>query len=123
MKRFLKNHRNDLLLTGAILSAALLIFLGFLIFRKPGGTAVVEQDGKVLYRLSLSEDCEVLAGTPETGYNRIVVADGKVCVSEADCRDQICVRKGRIHAAGDTIVCLPHRLVVTVEAEGGEEDE
>ncbi len=115
MKRFIKKHRNDLLLTGAILLAALLFFFGSLLFRKPGGTAVVEQDGRVLYRLSLSEDCEVLAGTPETGYNRIVVAEGKVYVSEADCMDQICVRKGKIHASGDTIVCLPHRLVITVE--------
>lgn len=56
---------------------------------------------------------------PETGsYNLIAVADGKVTMEAADCRDQICVHHRPISAGYESIICLPHKLVV--EISGGE---
>ena len=37
---------------------------------------------------------------------------------EANCGDHTCIRTGAISREGETIVCLPHRMVVRVE--GGE---
>ena len=53
-----------------------------------------------------------------TSYNLISVTDGMILVEEADCKDQICVRHKAISSRGESIICLPHRLVV--EIVGGE---
>lgn len=51
-------------------------------------------------------------------YNLISIAEGKVTMEAADCRDQICVHHKPIMSVGESIICLPHRLVV--EVTGGE---
>lgn len=57
---------------------------------------------------------------PETGsYNLLAVSDGTVTMEAADCKDQICVHHRPIKSEGESIICLPHKLVV--EMEGGEE--
>lgn len=57
---------------------------------------------------------------PETGsYNLLVVSDGMVTMEAADCKDQICVHHKPIISERESIICLPHKLVV--EMEGGEE--
>ena len=49
-----------------------------------------------------------------TSYNLISVTDGKVVVEAADCKDQICVRHKPVSSKGESIICLPHRLVVEI---------
>lgn len=52
---------------------------------------------------------------PEAGsYNLIFVADGKVTMEAADCRDQICVHHKPIISERESIICLPHKLVVEI---------
>ena len=45
----------------------------------------------------------------------------KASIEEANCPDKICVNHRAIHYSGDSVVCLPHKLTVTVV--GGQEDE
>ncbi|MDO4291675.1 MAG: NusG domain II-containing protein [Eubacteriales bacterium] len=106
-------RRGDLLLVLLIAAAALLFFLpGH--FAKPPVEAVIEQDGKELMRLSLAQErTERINGV--LGENIVQVADGSVSVTWADCPDQLCVRQGRISSAGQSIVCLPHRLVIYLD--------
>ena len=47
-------------------------------------------------------------------YNKIRVKDGEIAVIEASCKDQIDVKRGYISKVGETIVCLPHDLVIKV---------
>lgn len=49
-----------------------------------------------------------------TSYNLLSVSDGKVVVESADCKDQICVRHKSVSSKGESIICLPHRLVVEI---------
>ena len=63
----------------------------------------------------LSPDDE---STQYTYYNIVEIKDGEVSVTGASCKNQVCVRHGAISRAGESIVCLPNRLVVTIE--GGE---
>lgn len=56
----------------------------------------------------------------EFGYNLLELGDGKVRVTEASCPDQIDVKQGYISNVGETIVCLPNKLVI--EIKGIEED-
>ena len=52
-------------------------------------------------------------------YNLISVADGAVTMEAADCRDQICVRHKPVADEGESIICLPHRLVIEISGETG----
>ena len=79
---------------------------------------VVKVDGTTVYSESLDKDAEYKAEGYDGGYNTIVIKDKKVSVREADCPDKVCMNSGEIEKSGDTIVCMPHRVVV--EIEGGE---
>lgn len=117
----MSKYKNDLLLTAALLVCAGLVFLGILIFRKPGAYVCARTDGREVFRMPLDtayhrEVIESDAG----GYNVIEIRDGFVSVTDASCPDRICVHQGRISSAGENIICLPNRLIVTVE--GGEKE-
>ena len=49
----------------------------------------------------------------------VVIGDGCATITDADCPDRLCVQRGRIDRSGQTVVCLPHGVVVTVR--GGAE--
>lgn len=51
----------------------------------------------------------------EYGYNLIEVGDNEIRVIEADCPDKIDVKQGSISRIGETIVCLPNKLVVEIK--------
>ena len=79
--------------------------------------AVVRQNGAVLCILPLETDTEKEIFAPDgSGFNRIRVQSGAVSIADADCPDRTCVRMGAISRAGETLVCLPHRLTITLES-------
>ena len=51
----------------------------------------------------------------ELGYNLIEIGDERVRVLEADCPDQIDVEQGWISRKGETLICLPNKLVVELK--------
>lgn len=104
---------NDTLLILAIALIAVLTCVIVYCSLGEGGRAVVELDGKELGSYPLSEDTEVRIGS-ELGENILVIKDGKAYVSSADCPDGICVSHYPISREGETIVCLPHRLVIRI---------
>ena len=111
---WLKTHRNDAILIAVllILGGALAVFL--YATRQSGGHVSVQIDGEAVMELPLSEDARIVLGEGEH-TNTLVIADGAARVVEAGCPDQICVNHGAIQYAGESIVCLPHKLVITVE--------
>ena len=111
---WLKAHRNDVLLTAALLrlGGALALFLW--LTRQAGGTVSVQIDGKAAMELPLGEDAQIVLGEGDH-TNTLVIKDRTARVVEASCPDRICVGQGTIQYAGESIVCLPHRLVITVQ--------
>lgn len=92
-----------------IISAASIYFIG----NKSGNYVEIISNGETMYVFPIGEDHEVMVECDE-GYNKVVIEDGKVYVSMADCNDKICMKKGRISTINDSIICLPHKLVVRV---------
>ena len=118
-----RKFRNDLIFIAAILAvvalgAAVLFFL-----RGEGSTVQVEVDGTVIGTYPLSVDREVEIKTGENGeeLNLLVIKDGKATVTAATCPDGICAAHRPISREGESIVCLPHKVVVTVIGGSGEE--
>ena len=56
-----------------------------------------------------------------THYNVVKISGGKVSVTEASCKNQVCVHHGAISSSGESIICLPNRLVVRIDAGDSEE--
>ena len=94
-----------------------------------GDTVIIESGGKPYAVYSLFEDRTIVVpGAPVTGtgshaenseYNIVEIRGGAVSVTEASCKNQVCVRHRGISQSGESIVCLPNRLVVRIEGGSG----
>ena len=90
-----------------------------------GSVALVHDGNGEVHVLPLGKDAE-LTVTTELGSNTIVVGDGCVRVTEADCPHGDCTRQTPISQPGEQIICLPHELwieIVPADGESGEMDE
>ncbi|MDE5818109.1 MAG: NusG domain II-containing protein [Lachnospiraceae bacterium] len=99
----------------------LLIVIGCFLLRGlvfQGDAAYVEfsQDGRMIRRVRLSdmEGQDIRIDAAEGGYNLIHVENGSVFVREADCENGDCIRQGTIRHMGESIICLPHKLAITI---------
>ena len=52
------------------------------------------------------------------GTNTLVIKDHTAYFSEADCPDVLCVKSGKKRKTGESIVCLPHKVVAEITKEG-----
>lgn len=79
--------------------------------------AIIEMDGKVIHTVRLEQNMQAQEFRIDAGegrYNIIFIGYDFVEVLESNCPDQVCAGWGRIRHAGQTIVCLPFRIVVRI---------
>lgn len=112
--------RRDLVLLAVFLVIGLLL-LAWWQFRPvaAGGIAEVAVDGEVMAELPLAEDTEMVIEGYDGGENTLVIRDGEADITSASCPDGVCVRHRAVSRDGESIICLPNRVVVTIR--GGEE--
>jgi len=107
----------DILLIAGILLAAAMLFCAQLLFAAQGDAVVVSVNGEEIARYPLHTAVSVtLEGVG--GQNRLVIENGTAHIEEADCPDKLCAQHTAISHVGDSIVCLPHLLTVTVIGSG-----
>lgn len=51
----------------------------------------------------------------DLGENVIKISKGFVQILEADCPDKVCVKDGSISKPGQSLVCLPNKVVVEIK--------
>ena len=114
-----KKIKRDIMLiaTLIIVCAAAFLIINFVV-KKDDITAVVKVDGNIVYMLPLDKNASVTVEGYQGGSNTVVIENGTVYMKDADCPDKLCEKTGKISKNGETIVCLPHRVVV--EIQGGE---
>lgn len=107
--------RNDILLAAAlILCSCILSLILFLQGNEPGNQVTVTVDGTLYGTYALDEEQDIEINT-ELGHNHIRIEDGNVFMLDADCPDGYCKKQGKIVAEKETIVCLPHKLIVEIQ--------
>ncbi len=111
--------RNDIILIGAILLIAALAFAAFKLTMKDGGYVTVSVNGDVVQSYSIDEEIEttITTGDNDEQTNVLVISGGQAFVKSANCPDGICFEHRPISKDGETIVCLPHKVVVAVTNE------
>lgn len=110
MKRLI---RNDAILIAVIAVVTVVFALVYFGMQKDGGNAHVIKNGKEIAVYSLNENMTVPI-TDEKNTNVLVIENGKAYISHADCPDKICVNHRPVSKTGETIVCLPAKLVVEI---------
>ena len=118
-----KIGKKEILLLVIIFVAAV---IGYFVFQKlqstPGGQVKVTVDGAVYGTYDLNptggkaQKIEI-RGQDGTVTNTLVIEDGKADMISADCPDKLCVNQHAISSNGETIVCLPNKLVISFAGE------
>ena len=114
--------RNDFILAAVILIISIFSIFAFRAFSKEGDYAVINLNGVEYASFPLSDDRVIRIGESGPDYNTINIEDKKVSISDADCPDRICVNHRAISKTGETIICLPHKLSVTIKKSGPDDD-
>lgn len=105
--------KTDFIFIGAIiLISAVLMF--FMYNKKPVSTANIYKNNSLVKTVDLKVDCDFSFD----GFD-FSVKDGAISVINSPCKNKICVHTGYISKGGQTIVCLPERMVVTLVSEDG----
>lgn len=113
--------------TWVILFSALLVFsaVAAILVKNPLDNG--KSDEKTIAKVYLNSECVhtvclsdvtepyTIQLTGENGTNTISVENGRICVSSADCPDQLCVKQGWQSSGITPIVCLPNKLVIEFE--------
>lgn len=123
MRRFEKTPlfaRADIIII--LLVALLALASVFLVFNSSGSPkyASVKLNGKAIAEYSLDRTGEYeLSGENGITLTLAIEKDG-VFVRHAECPDKLCEKTGKISGAGQSIICLPAKISISLE--GGSEE-
>jgi hypothetical protein len=112
--------KGDMLLIVLLLVVAVSIFASNRVIssaaeRQQGATkAVISLDGEVYQTIDLSWQTDMVEIRTKRGYDLLKVHDNGIEVVESDCPQKICISMGFINRAGQTIICLPNRMIVEI---------
>lgn len=116
--------KKDIFLIGILLIVGL---VGFIIFKgiqkhaeSENQVLKISVDGEVYGEYSLKEEQEIKIG--DSNVCRIE-EDGTVVMTEADCPDHLCVKQGKIKQFGETIVCLPNKVILEIARDDKNEEQ
>lgn len=107
--------RNDIfLIAGILLTALLCVVFYFIAYPKDGDILQITVDGTVTKTFPLDEDTVYTISSGEDQKNILEIKDGNARITSADCPDKLCVHQKEISRQGETLVCLPHKVVVSI---------
>jgi hypothetical protein len=106
----------------AVVVAVLLIFL-YGVNSGTGDYVQIEVDGNVVETLPLDTDTTREISTDNDGDNVLVIENGSAVMTQANCPDGICTNHKPINKSGESIICLPHKVVITVISDKSTDDE
>ena len=125
MKKTKKKLIADIILVLSVLLISALCFI-IVSFNQSEGSEVVVTIGNEEYgRFPLNIDKNLTITVDDETilqYNVLVIENGKADVTEASCPDGVCVDHMPISKSGETIVCLPNKVVVRIESDKNEVD-
>jgi len=104
----------DIFVICFILATTLLATGAAAFFKSDGHTVNITVDNEPYGSYSLFESREIEVVT-DNGSNSVIIQNDKAYMAAADCRDKICLSHSEISKSGESIVCLPHKLIVEIK--------
>jgi len=113
----LKSDRFWLILLGVLVLVSLIVVL--MLRQTPTSYARIYLHGELRETVNLSEVTEPYRMTFQANgsLNIVEVEYSRIRILESNCPSGACVRQGWISGGLIPIVCLPHRLVITLEGD------
>lgn len=102
--------KGDFVIISAVTAMVILSIVLIFVFSKQGSRVVIKQNNEIIYNESIYID-----KTVDTKTNTVVIKNGGVYISDAKCKNQICVKSGKISKKGESIVCLPNKVTVEIK--------
>lgn len=123
MKKIKLFSRYDLLVLIAVSALAMILLIPNVFGNQDKLTATITVDGEIIETVDLSK----LSGMREmtlqsTPSVKVRMENGKICVVEAECEDKLCVNCGWLDSDGAMAVCLPAKVVVSVNSTKADSD-
>lgn len=115
--------RYDIILIIGLLVFTIIVAMTVRLTQETGKTVVVSVDGIEKYTFPLNKDMEFKIEGYEGGTNYLVIKDGEAYLTDASCPDLLCVHMGKISCDGQSIICLPNRVVVEVRDDNNYQNE
>lgn len=109
-----KKRRNGIILISSVVFLVIIAFTVLSLCSRRGNAAVVTVNGKEVQRIELSIDKEYVFDY-NGAQNTVIVKNGEIYMSVANCPDKLCILQGRISKTGQSIICLPHRFAIHIE--------
>lgn len=104
--------KNDLILIVSVILISLSAFFILKFTKSDGETVTVSVDGSIYGTYDLNKDDII----DINGTNTLVIEDNKAYMKDAHCPDKLCVKQKAISKDGESIICLPNKVIVTVES-------
>ena len=104
--------KNDFLLIFIVLVVALSAYgLQLMKGTDDSASVVVSVDGEQYGTYALNEDQVIEINDTNT----LTISGGSADMTDADCPDKLCVHQKAISKTGESIICLPNKIIVTIE--------
>ena len=107
-------RKADFIVIFSILLLALLISSSMLFFNlgQKSDSILILHDQQLLMELKLTSKPQVFNFSGTYGKMQVTYAKSGVSVTSSTCPDQICVLHNAIHKDGESIICIPNKVVV-----------
>jgi hypothetical protein len=117
VKNIISKYRIDIIVIASLLLLSLIVLLTVNLFKRDGAYLRVEINGEIAAEYPLYTDgvYELNGGT-----NTLTVKDGAAYMSYSSCPDHTCERTGKVKHVGESIICLPNKLSITVIGESSD---
>ena len=109
--------RADLILAAGITLLSFLM-IAFSFSHPKGGKAEVFIDNESAGVLSLSEE-GVYSFDGMMSPVKVEVKEGGIKILESGCPLHLCMKRGSVSRVGETVVCLPNRLLIVITSGKG----
>lgn len=116
--KLLSEHKRDAVLILSLILISVIMLVAFSLLRGSGDHVQVELDGELVASYPLDRDGEYPIGEG----NILAIEDGEAYMKHADCPDKTCMRSRAISKRGQSIICLPNKVAVSVVISDGAPD-
>ena len=108
------NITNKTLIPSVVILMGILFALAFLLrsFNLQNPVVRIKKGNQIVEEIRMSdvEDYEIV----NLGTNKVRIEHDGVYMDNANCPDKLCVHQGRISRTGQSIICLPNKIIVEI---------
>ena len=107
--------KGDIILVISLIITSVMLF-AFSFSKSESLKAEIYVDGEKLHSITLSEVTE--SYTLTENYCQLLIEKDGVSFVFSYCGDQLCVKRGKLKNQGDTMACVPEKVVVILKSDG-----